>query len=99
MERGMGGDTGLGSEWHTGAMARGLFLARFVWKSGFPSPPSRIFTYGGRGRGEGKGGRGPLPLPHCPGFSPIPARPPLGGDAPVHPHPGQCPCSPPEPSY
>lgn len=97
MERGDGGDTGLGSEWHTGAMARGLFLARFVWKSGFPSPPSRIFTWGGRGRGGragsgwGRGGPSPPPLA---GLSPIPAPRSWGGGAPpprAVPHvPPQC---------
>lgn len=100
MERGDGGDTGLGSEWHTGAMARGLFLARFVWKSGFPSPPSRIFTWGG----EGKGGAGPgrdgggeaLPLPHWRGSPP--SRLPIPGEG-VHPHPGPFPTFPPVPSY
>lgn len=93
---GDGGDTGLGSEWHTGAMARGLFLARFVWKSGFPSPPSRIFTYGGGGEGGAgpgrDGGEGrPCPSP-TPRSSP-PSRPghSLEGDtAPAPPGHSRC---------
>lgn len=100
MERGDGGDTGLGSEWHTGAMARGLFLARFVWKSGFPSPPSRIFTWGGRGRGgQGRVGMGegrPFPSPTG-GALPHPGSPFL--ERGCTPTPGRSPRSPPVPSY
>lgn len=56
-----GTHTGPGSEWHTGAVARGLFLARFVWKCALPSPSPHIYLRGG-GEGEVKRGGGPAVL-------------------------------------
>lgn len=55
------GGPGLGSEWHTGAVASGLFLARFVWKSAFPSPSPHIYL-GGEGKWGNAGFGGARPL-------------------------------------